>query len=69
MMEKDYEAVVRSTVGEVLYSQLCGTYPKTSKPIKGRLIAADPRTTVPPLIDEVLAWAIGVPKLQEPARA
>lgn len=57
MMDKDYEAVVKTAVGEVGYNDLCGTYSTPSKPIKGRLIAADPNTPVPPLIDQVLAWA------------
>lgn len=57
MMDLDYEAVVKATVGEVLYNDLCGKYSTPSKPIKGRLIAADRDTPVPPLIDQVLAWA------------
>ncbi|MGA2080316.1 MAG: ATP-dependent endonuclease [Holophaga sp.] len=72
MLDKDYEAVVRATLGEKNYIQLCGTYSTPSKPIKGRLIAADPRTKVPPQIDEVLAWATGTAsalKVQETAQA
>jgi predicted ATP-dependent endonuclease of OLD family len=65
MMEKDYEAVVRSATGEELYQTLCETYSTPSKPIKGRLIAADPRTSVPPLIETVLCWAAG--DLRSPA--
>lgn len=57
MMEKDYEAIVRAEAGEELYLTLCGDYSTPSKPIKGRLIAADSRTPVPPMIEEVLAWA------------
>lgn len=57
MMEKDYEAVVRATVGEACYNELRGKYSTPSKPIQGRLIAADPDTPVPPMIDQVLVWA------------
>jgi len=72
MMDKDYEAMVRTSVGEAVYTELCGIYSTPSKPIKGRLIAANPRTTVPPQINEVLAWASGTAgelKRQETARA
>lgn len=60
MMEKDYEAVVRSVTGEKLYQTLCMAYPGISKAVKGRLIAADARTPIPPQIDKVLNWATGV---------
>lgn len=57
MMEKDYESIVRAAAGEELYLTLCGDYSTPSKPIKGRLIAADSRTPIPPMIEEVLTWA------------
>jgi hypothetical protein len=57
MMDKNYETIMKATIGEVRYNELCGTYSTPSKPIKGRLIASDPDTPVPPLIDQVLEWA------------
>lgn len=59
MMEKDYEAVIRCATGEALFQTLCMAYPGYSKAIKGRMIAADIRTPVPPVIDEILSWATG----------
>ena len=58
MLEKDYEDVLRSELGEAQYQSLCQTYSKTRKPTRARLIASNPATAIPPRLVKVLSWLV-----------
>jgi putative ATP-dependent endonuclease of the OLD family len=58
MLEKNYEDVLRSELGEAQYQSLCQTYSKTRKPTRARLIASNPATAIPPRLVKVLSWLV-----------
>lgn len=57
MIEGNYEANLRETIGEPKYVELCQKYPKMGKPTRARLIAAqEVDLPIPAPIEEVLLW-------------
>ncbi len=55
-LSKDYEANLRSQLGEDRYQQLCRAHPGIRKASRARLIAADGSTVIPGPVEEVLRW-------------
>lgn len=55
-LDANYEDALRSALGADSYQSLCQRYPSMSKPLRQRQIAADPDTTVPDVLHEVLIW-------------
>jgi predicted ATP-dependent endonuclease of OLD family len=68
-LDPDYERYLRSVVGEETYLKVLARYPPSefgqSKSRRGRLIAADPDMTVPPVLAEALRWAAERPLSQK----
>lgn len=52
----DYEAILRAALGEKVYQEQCQKYPKTGKPTRARLIAADGSLPTPEPLPDVLYW-------------
>lgn len=55
-LEKNYEDVVRSAVGENEYKNACQKYSGFRKAAQARLIAGEPNLPIPPLVAEALRW-------------
>jgi putative ATP-dependent endonuclease of the OLD family len=53
---KNYEEHLRTTVGERQYQQLCQKYPKTTRPTRARLIAAESGLQIPDKLQQALNW-------------
>jgi predicted ATP-dependent endonuclease of OLD family len=49
-----YEEALRDALGGALYTKLCNRYPGVSKPVRARLIAADPEAPVPDFASRIL---------------
>jgi len=54
--DKRYEDELRNALGENIYQGACQKYPKTSKPIKARLIAVDSQFPVPNFVKPIIKW-------------
>ena len=53
---KNYEDVLRRTVGDGNYMKLCQQFPKTAKPTRARLIALEEEHPIPAVIQAALRW-------------
>lgn len=53
---KDYETLLRETLSEKKYQELCQKFPGVSKPTQARLIASEKDQPVPKLIQDALNW-------------
>jgi hypothetical protein len=58
-LQTDYEAVLRTALGEAAYQQQCLKYPGTTKAIRARLIGSDNSTAIPAILEEALRWLAG----------
>lgn len=56
---KDYEAEMRTNMGEQAYQAACQRHPGHSKAIRQRLIAAEDSTPVPAKLCDALSWLAG----------
>jgi putative ATP-dependent endonuclease of OLD family len=57
---KDYEDELKAAVGGAAeYQRLCKQYPKTGKPTRARLIAANAQTAIPDKVKDILTWLTG----------
>lgn len=52
-LNPNYEALLRSSMGDELYERLCQKYPSHSKAIRARLIAADEEAPVPDFVKKI----------------
>lgn len=57
-LTRKYEDELRNCLGEDKYQKLCSKYPSHTKPVRQRLIAADPESGNPAFVREVLEWAV-----------
>jgi putative ATP-dependent endonuclease of OLD family len=59
---EDYESYLRGSIGEKLYTATLAEYPSKDfgkgKPRRQRMLAADDKVPVPPLIEEILRWLV-----------
>ncbi|HZE69875.1 MAG TPA: AAA family ATPase [Pyrinomonadaceae bacterium] len=60
-LTKNYEHLLRQTLGEKEYQKLCQKFPNVGKPTRARLIANEKTTPIPDVIKEVLRWTVGNP--------
>ena len=57
--QKDYEAELRVALGDDMWQEKCQKYAdvvRNSKPIRGRMIAADEDTPIPDKVNDILSW-------------
>ena len=57
--QKNYEHQLRTALGEAAFQEMSQRFPRTTKPVKARLIAAE-NTPVPELVKRVVRWLGGV---------
>jgi predicted ATP-dependent endonuclease of OLD family len=55
-LSKNYEGVLKATVGEKVYEGLCQKFSSRGKPTRARLIAMENDIPVPQALQEVLNW-------------
>lgn len=55
-LNKNYEDVLKNSVGEQNYQKLCQKFPKTSKAVKARLIANEADHLTPELLKPAIYW-------------
>lgn len=58
-LDKNFEDELRTANGDQKYEELMAKYPKMSKPTRGRLIAADGDSTIPPTVQTAIEWLAG----------
>ena len=58
-LKNNYEQELRQALGDKPYETLCQKYPKVSKAIRARLIAADESASVPAFLDSLFSWMKG----------
>ena len=58
-LSRNFEDHLRRTIGESVYLAECQKYPKTGKPTRARLMAADPTVAIPEPVPELLRWLVG----------
>ncbi len=56
---KKYEDELKKALGEDVYQKACQKYPKTTKPVRARLIASDNEYLVPNFIKPAIKWLSG----------
>ncbi|MDO8879505.1 MAG: AAA family ATPase [Coriobacteriia bacterium] len=54
--EPDYEAEVKAAMGDSEYEAACSRHPGLRKPVKARLIAAEPESAIPAKVEQALRW-------------
>jgi predicted ATPase len=58
-LSRNFEDYLKRAWGENRYQQECARYPKTGKPTRARLFAADATLSIPEPLPEVLYWLCG----------